>query len=150
MIKQSKQIWNNLYTDKCGNVVTFLMEHEQFNYPEALGWLAKKYTIEIEEEGERTEEQKEELKLRESLFIVSQFAKKLFVDQLHTSEGGKNIGLTYFKDRGYTLETIKKFELGYSPQQRNAFTTFAENKGYGKSILEASGLSIYRENRSEE
>ena len=146
MVSPAKQIWKDFSTGKGGNVVTFLMEHEQFNYPEALRWLAKKYNIEIEEEGERTEEQKEELKLRESLFIVSEFAKKFFVDQLHTSEEGKNIGLTYFKERGYTLETIKKFELGYSPQQRNAFTTFAENKGYGKSILEASGLSIYREN----
>lgn len=146
MVSPAKQIWKDFSTGKGGNVVTFLMEHEQFNYPEALRWLAKKYNIEIEEEGERTEEQKEELKLRESLFIVSEFAKKFFVDQLHTSEEGKNIGLTYFKERGYTLETIKKFELGYSPQQTNAFTTFAENKGYGKSILEASGLSIYREN----
>ncbi len=146
MVSPAKQIWKDFSTGKGGNVVTFLMEHEQFNYPEALRWLAKKYNIEIEEEGERTEEQKEELKLRESLFIVSEFAKKFFVDQLHTSEEGKNIGLTYFKERGYTLETIKKFELGYSPQQRNAFTTFAENKGYGKNILEASGLSIYREN----
>lgn len=146
MVSPAKQIWKDFSTGKGGNVVTFLMEHEQFNYPEALRWLAKKYNIEIEEEGERTEEQKEELKLRESLFIVSEFAKKFFVNQLHASEEGRSIGLTYFKERGYTIETIKKFELGYSPQQRNAFTTFAENKGYGKSILEASGLSIYREN----
>lgn len=146
MVSPAKQIWKDFSTGKGGNVVTFLMEHEQFNYPEALRWLAKRYNIEIVEDGERTEEQKEELKLRESLYIVSEFAKKFFIDQLHESEEGQNIGLTYFKERGYTLETIKKFDLGYSPIQRNAFTEFAEKKGYGKNILEASGLTIYREN----
>lgn len=150
MVSPAKQIWKDFSTGKGGNVVTFLMEHEQFNYPEALRWLAKKYNIEIIEEGGRkTEEQKEEIKLRESLYIVSEFAKNYFVDQLHKSEEGKNIGLTYFKERGYTIETIKKFELGYSPNLSNAFTNFAEKKGYGKNILEASGLSIYRENNQQ-
>lgn len=150
MVSPAKQIWKDFSTGKGGNVVTFLMEHEQFNYPEALRWLAKKYNIEIiEEGGGKTEEQKEEIKLRESLYIVSEFAKNYFVDQLHKSEEGKNIGLTYFKERGYTIETIKKFELGYSPNLSNAFTNFAEKKGYGKNVLEASGLSIYRENNQQ-
>ncbi len=145
MVSPAKQIWKDFSTGKGGNVVTFLMEHEQFTYPEALRWLAKKYNIEIEDDHEQTDEQKEELKLRESLYIVSEFAKKYFVEQLLETEEGKNIGLSYFKERGFTKQTIDKFELGYSPAQRNAFTEAAEKKGYSKSILEASGLSIYKE-----
>ncbi|MFA7687882.1 MAG: DNA primase [Moheibacter sp.] len=145
MVSPAKQIWKDFSSGKGGNVVTFLMEHEQFTYPEALRWLAKKYNIEIEEEREQTDAQKEELKLRESLYIVSEFAQKYFTEQLHESEEGRNIGLTYFKERGFTKETIQKFDLGYSPAQRNAFTQYAEGKGYGKNILEASGLSIYND-----
>lgn len=146
MVSPAKQIWKDFSTGKGGNVVTFLMEHEQFTYPEALRWLAKKYNIEIEEDREQTDEQKEELKQRESLYIVSEFAKKYFIGQLNETEEGQNIGLSYFKERGFTKQTIDKFELGYSPAKRNAFSETAEKKGYGKSILEASGLSIYKEN----
>src|SRR5690554_3212119 len=145
MVSPAKQIWKDFSTGKGGNVVTFLMEHEQFTYPEALRWLAKKYNIEIEEDREQTDEQKEELKQRESLFIVSEFAKKYFEEQLHETEEGQNIGLSYFKERGFTKQTIEKFELGYSPAKRNAFTEAAEKKGFGKNILEASGLSIYKD-----
>lgn len=146
MVSPAKQIWKDFSTGKGGNVVTFLMEHEQFTYPEALRWLAKKYNIEIEEDREQTDEQKEELKLRESLYIVSEFANKYFQEQLNETEEGRNVGLSYFKERGFTKQTIEKFELGYSPVQKNAFTERAEKKGYGKNILEASGLSIYKEN----
>src|SRR5690606_17746817 len=145
MVSPAKQIWKDFSSGKGGNVVTFLMEHEQFTYPEALRWLAKKYNIDIEEDREQSEEQKEEIKLRESLFILSEFAKKYFVEQLNETEEGQNIGLSYFKERGFTKETIEKFELGYSPAKRNAFTEFAEQKGYGKNILEASGLSMYKD-----
>ena len=145
MVSPAKQIWKDFSTGKGGNVVTFLMEHEQFTYPEALRWLAKKYNIEIEEDREQTDEQKEELKQRESLFIVSEFAKKYFEEQLLETEEGQNIGLAYFKERGFTKQTIEKFELGYSPAKRNAFTEAAEKKGFGKNILEASGLSIYKD-----
>lgn len=145
MVSPAKQIWKDFSSGKGGNVVTFLMEHEQFTYPEALRWLAKKYNIEIEEDREQTDEQKEGLKLRESLYLVSEFAKKYFSEELNESEEGKNIGLSYFKERGFTKETIDKFELGYSPSKRNAFTEHAEKKGYSKALLEASGLSIYNE-----
>lgn len=148
MVSPAKQIWKDFSSGKGGNVVTFLMEHEQFTYPEALRWLAKKYNIEIEEDREQTAEQKEELKLRESLYLVTEFAKKYFVNQLTDSSEGKNIGLSYFNERGFTQETIKKFELGYSPSKRNAFTEFAEEKGYGKNLLETSGLSIYKDNEN--
>ncbi|SMC84766.1 DNA primase [Moheibacter sediminis] len=145
MVSPAKQIWKDFSSGKGGNVVTFLMEHEQFTYPEALRWLAKRYNIEIEEDREQSDEQKEEVKLRESLYIVSEFAKKYFVEQLNETEEGKNIGLSYFKERGFTKETILKFELGYSPAQRNAFTEYAEKKGYSKALLEASGLSVFNE-----
>lgn len=145
MVSPAKQIWKDFSSGKGGNVVTFLMEHEQFSYPEALRWLAKKYGIEIVEDRERTDEEKEELKLRESLFIITEFAKKYFREQLTETEEGKAIGLSYFKERGFTPATIEKFELGYSPARRDAFTRHAQEKGYGKSILEASGLSIFRE-----
>lgn len=148
MVSPAKQIWKDFSTGKGGNVVTFLMEHEQFNYPEALRWLAKRYNIEIETTGEQTEAQKEELKTRESLYIVSEFAKKYFIDQLHESEEGRNIGLSYFKERGFSDEIIRDFELGYSPKQRNALTSMAESKGYSPEILEAAGLSIYKEGMS--
>ncbi len=146
MVSPAKQIWKDFSSGKGGNVVTFLMEHEHFNYPEALRWLAKKYGIEIQEDGEQTDEQKEEMKLRESLYIITEFAKKYFVEQLNETEEGQNVGLSYFKERGFNKQTIEKFELGYSPVKRDAFTIAAENKGYGKNLLEASGLSIYREN----
>lgn len=145
MVSPAKQIWKDFSSGKGGNVVTFLMEHEQFTYPEALRWLAKKYNIEIEEDREQSDEQKEEVKLRESLYIVSEFAKKYFIEQLKETDEGQNIGLSYFKERGFIKETIDKFELGYSPAQRNAFTEHAEKKGYSKALLEASGLSIYNE-----
>lgn len=145
MVSPAKQIWKDFSTGKGGNVVTFLMEHEQFTYPEALRWLAKRYNIEIVEDREQSEEQKEEIQLRESLYIVSEFAKKFFIEQLNETEEGKNIGLSYFRERGFTKATIEKFELGYSPAKKNAFTEAAEKKGFGKNILEASGLSIYKE-----
>lgn len=148
MVSPAKQIWKDFSSGKGGNVVTFLMEHEQFTYPEALRWLAKKYNIEIDEEREQTDEQKEELKLRESLYIVTEFAKKFFIEQLHETEEGKNIGLSYFRERGFTPDIIKKFELGYSPANRVAFTEHAEKKGYNKTLLAASGLSIYNESGS--
>lgn len=148
MVSPAKQIWKDFSTGKGGNVVTFLMEHEQFTYPEALRWLAKRYNIEIEEDREQTDQQKEEVQFRESLYIVSEFAKKFFSEQLLETEEGHNIGLSYFKERGFTKETIAKFDLGYSPAKRNAFTEAAEKKGYGKAILEASGLSIYKESEN--
>lgn len=145
MVSPAKQIWKDFSSGKGGNVVTFLMEHEQFTYPEALRWLAKRYNIEIEEDKEQSEENKEEIQLRESLYILSEFAKKFFIQQLNETEEGQNIGLSYFRERGFTKEIIQKFELGYSPALRNAFTEFALKKGYSRSLLEASGLSVFNE-----
>ena len=143
MVSPVKQIWKDFSSGKGGNVVAFLMEHEHFTYPEAIKYLAKKYGIEIEE-TEQTNEQKEQANERESLYLASEFAKDYFHNTLLNTEPGKAIGLSYFKERGFTDETIKKFELGYSPDQWDAFTSHALKKGYNLEFLEKTGLSIVK------
>ena len=143
MVSPVKQIWKDFSSGKGGNVVAFLMEHEHFTYPEAIKYLAKKYGIEIEETVQ-SDEQKEQANERESLYLVSDFAKDYFHSTLLKSEHGKAIGLSYFKERGFTDETIKKFELGYYLDQWDAFTTAAINKAYKLEYLEKTGLSIVK------
>lgn len=147
MVSPVKQIWKDFSSGKGGNSVAFLMEHEHFTYPEAIRYLAKKYNIEIEE-TEQTEEEKASTDIRESLYLVSEFAKNYFQDTLHSTEQGKAIGLTYFKERGFTTETIKKFGLGYSPDIWDAFSKEALGKGYKLEFLESTGLTIVREDGS--
>ncbi|MBK0370365.1 DNA primase [Flavobacterium agrisoli] len=146
MVSPVKQIWKDFSTGKGGNAVAFLMEHEHFTYPEAIKYLAKKYNIEIEE-TQQTDLEKANTDLRESMYLVSEFAAKYFQDVLLNSEEGKAIGLTYFKERGFTNETIKKFSLGYSPETWDAFTKEALGKGYKMEFLESTGLTIPREDR---
>ena len=146
MVSPVKQIWKDFSSGKGGNVVAFLMEHEHFTYPEAIKYLAKKYGIEIEE-TEQTNEQKEQANERESLYLVSEFAKTYFHNTLLKTEVGKAIGLTYFKERGFTDEIIKTFELGYSPDQWDAFTSEAIKKGYKLEFLEKTGLTIVKEEK---
>ncbi len=143
MVSPVKQIWKDFSTGKGGNVVTFLMEHEHFTYPEAIRYLAKKYNIEIEE-TKQTNEQKEQASDRESMFLVSEFAKNTFHDALYNHEKGKAIGYTYFKERGFTDEIIKKFELGYSVDQWSWFTDIALSKKYQIKYLEKTGLTIVK------
>ncbi|MFH6604636.1 DNA primase [Maribacter algicola] len=144
MVSPVKQIWKDFSSGKGGNVVAFLMEHEHFTYPEAIKYLAKKYNIEIEE-TERTDEQKEEANERESMYLVSEFAKEHFAEMLWNTELGKAIGLSYFKERGFTDETIKKFSLGYCLDQWDGFTKAALDKGYQLEYLEKTGLTIVKE-----
>ena len=144
MVSPVKQIWKDFSSGKGGNVVAFLMEHEHFTYPEAIKYLAKKYNIEVEE-TEQTDEQKEEANERESMYLVSEYAQKYFTETLWESEPGKAIGLTYFKERGFTDETIKKFGLGYSLDEWEAFTKTALDKGYQLEFLEKTGLTIVKE-----
>ena len=144
MVSPVKQIWKDFSSGKGGSVVTFLMEHEHFTYPEAIRFLAKKYNIEIEE-TEVSQEDKLEANEKESMFLVSEFAKTYFQETLFNSEEGKAIGLTYFKERGFTKETITKFGLGYSPESWDAFTKEALAKGYQLDYLEKVGLTIVRE-----
>ena len=121
MVSPVKQIWKDFSTGKGGNAVTFLMEHEHFTYPEAIKYLAKKYNIEIEE-TERTDEEKAKADTREGLYLVSEYANEYFQKTMHKTDKGKAIGLSYFKERGFTEETIKKFQLGYSFDEWQAFT----------------------------
>ncbi|MBT0606637.1 DNA primase [Aequorivita echinoideorum] len=146
MVSPVKQIWKDFSSGKGGNVVAFLMEHEHFTYPEAIKYLAKKYAIEIEE-TQQTSEEKEQANERESLYLVSEFAKNYFHNTLLKTEEGKAIGLSYFKERGFTDETIKKFELGYSPDSWDAFTAHAIKKGYKLEFLEKTGLSIVKDEK---
>ncbi len=144
MVSPVKQIWKDFSSGKGGNVVAFLMEHEHFTYPEAIKYLAKKYNIEVEE-TERTDEEKEEANERESMYLVSEFAQKHFSEMLWETELGKAIGLSYFKERGFTDETIKKFHLGYCLDQWDGFTMAALDKGYRLEYLEKTGLTIVKE-----
>jgi len=134
-----KQIFKDFSTGKGGNAVSFLMEHEHFTYPEALRFLAKKYNVELEEE-KITPEQKEAENERESLYIVTQYAQEYFKTQLHDTDEGKSVGLSYFKQRGFTPETIETFSLGYSPNSWEAFTKESQESGYKKTFLEKTGL----------
>ena len=146
MVSPVKQIWKDFSSGKGGNSVAFLMEHEHFTYPEAIRYLAKKYNIEIEETVQ-TDEEKANTDVRESMYLVSEFAKNYFQDTLLNTEEGKAIGYTYFKERGFTNETIKKFSLGYSPEAWDAFTKEALGKGYKLEFLESTGLTIPRDDR---
>ncbi|RFN59778.1 DNA primase [Marixanthomonas ophiurae] len=143
MVSPVKQIWKDFSSGKGGNVVAFLMEHEHFTYPEAIKYLAKKYGIEIEE-TEQSDEQKQQADERESLYLVSEFAKDYFKHVLFKTEEGKAIGLSYFKERGFTEETIKKFDLGFSPDSWDAFTNHAIKKGYKLDYLDKTGLTIVK------
>lgn len=144
MVSPVKQIWKDFSSGKGGNAVAFLMEHEHFTYPEAIRYLAKKYNIEIEE-TQQTDEDREQADERESMYLVSEFAQKYFHNTLLNTDEGRAIGYSYFKERGFTGETIKKFGLGYSPEVWDAFTAEALGKGYKVEYLEKTGLSILRE-----
>src|ERR1700744_5212745 len=144
-VSPAKGIFKDFSSGKGGSAVTFLMELEKFTYPEALKWLAKKYGIEVEETIESSEN-KEEENHRESLMIVSAYAAKFFHETMLETEEGQNIGLSYFKERGFNSDTIKKFELGYSPDQWEAFTGKALKEGYQQEFLEETGLSVKRDN----
>ena len=146
MVSPAKGIWKDFSSGKGGNAIAFVMEHEHFTYPEAIRYLAKKYNIEIEETVQSNED-KMANDNRESMYLVSEFATKYFHDTMLNSDLGKAIGLSYFKERGFTPETIKKFSLGYSPETWDAFTKEALGKGYQLEFLISTGLTIAREDQ---
>ena len=146
MVSPVKQIWKDFSTGKGGTAVSFLMEHEHFTYPEAIRYLAKKYNIEIEE-TEQSNEQKDQANERESMYLVSEFANTYFQKILYKTDQGKSIGLSYFKERGFTEETIKKFDLGYSLDEWQAFTDEALKQGYKLEFLEKTGLTIIKDDK---
>ncbi|PIB37472.1 DNA primase [Reichenbachiella sp. 5M10] len=147
MVSPAKNIFKCFSTGKGGDAITFLMELDGLSYMEALRFLAKKYGIELEEE-EQTEEQVNAQNERESLFIALNFAKDHFVKNLWDTEEGKNIGLSYFKERDFTDETIKTFELGYALDQWQGLMDAAAQKGYNESYLERAGLKIVKEDKA--
>ena len=150
VVSPSKQIWKDFSSGKGGTAITFLMEIEGFSYPEALRYAAKKYGIEIEENlRELTEEERKAQTDKDLLYKIHEVANHFFQEQLYDTEEGQLIGWAYFKERELKSEIIKKFQLGYSPQKFNAFSQYALNKGYGKEILEKSGLSIFSERNPE-
>ena len=146
MVSPAKQIWKDFSSGKGGNVIAFLIEHEHFTYPEAIRYLAKKYNIEIEETVQSSEDKKIK-DLKESMFLVSQYASTFFENSLWKTEQGKSIALTYFKERGFTDETIKKFALGYAPDQFDALARQAQKDGYQLEYLEGTGLVIVNDDR---
>lgn len=144
VVSPAKQIWKDFSSSKGGNVVSFLMELENYSYPEALRYLARRYNIEIEEE-ELDEESKKLADEKESMYLVSEYAAKYFNETLLNSQRGKAIGLSYFKERGFRKDTIEKFRLGYCLDEWTAFTDSAISKGYNLNFLESTGLSIVKE-----
>lgn len=146
-VSPSKQIFKCFSTGKGGTVVSFLMEKEHYTYPEALRWLADKYGIALPEEKAPTAEELAAVTERDSLFIINEFAKKHFVQNLHENDEGKAIGLSYFEERGFRPDIIKKFELGYCLNKGDDFTTAALSKGYKQEYLETVGLVKSKEDR---
>ncbi|MCX6287894.1 MAG: DNA primase [Bacteroidetes bacterium] len=145
-VSQAKGIYKCFGCGKAGNGIGFIMEHEHLTYPEALRYLAKKYQIEIEEE-EQTPEQIQEISEKESQFNLNEFARKYFSSVLFDTEEGKAVGLAYFGERDIREDIIKKFQLGFSPDQWNAFSEHAIMEGYKKDILQKTGLSIEKDGR---
>jgi len=141
-----KGIYKCFGCGKAGNSVNFIMEHEKFTYPEALRYLARKYHIDIHEE-EETAEQVQEKTAREGLLILSEFAGKFFAEQLMNSDEGRSVGLSYFHERGFSDDTIRKFQLGYCHDDWDHFTKHALGHGYSLEMLEKSGLTIVKDGK---
>ena len=146
-VSPAKGIYKCFGCGKGGYSVNFIMEHEQLSYPDALRHLAKKYNIEVEEK-KLSPEEIERFNKRESLLVVSQYANDFFQTQLHHTDEGKAIALSYLKEREINDEMISKFQLGYSPNKWDAFTKKALKDSYKKEFLQETGLSIFKDNKS--
>lgn len=144
MVSPVKGIWKDFSTGKGGNSVSFLMEHEHYSYPEAIRYLAEKYNIVIDE-TEQTDEQKEAADERESMYLVSKYAQEYFHNIMLQTQKGKAIGLSYFKERGFSNEMIELFQLGYCLDDWTAFTDEALKSGYDIQYLGSTGLTIVKE-----
>ncbi|MFI5186179.1 MAG: DNA primase [Chitinophagales bacterium] len=142
-VSPSKEIYKCFGCGRSGNSISFIMEHEKYSYVEALKWLANKYGIEIEETF-ATDEQRQQMQAADSLYIINSFAQQFFSRQLFETEEGEDIGLSYLKERGFREEIIKKFQLGYSPEKRDAFTKEAIAKQYNPELLLKTGLVVHR------
>lgn len=145
-VSPSKEIYKCFGCGKSGNTISFLMEHEKYSYVEALRWLAGKYNVDVEE-SEVSPEARQLQQAADSLYILNNFAQKYFSDTLMNSEEGQDIGLSYLKERGFREEVIKKFQLGYNPQQRDAFAKAAIAAQYNPELLQRSGLAVFRDDK---
>ena len=146
-VSPSKEIYKDFSSGKGGDAISFVMEVEGINYIEALKYLAQKYGIEVEEE-EQTDEQIAAQNERDALFIILNFAKDYFADLLWNHDEGKSIGLSYFKERGFSEATIKKFDLGYSLDMWDGFMKAAEAKGHTREIMEKAGLILVNDDKT--
>jgi DNA primase len=142
-VSPSKEIYKCFGCGKSGNTISFIMEHEKASYVDALKWLANKYGIEVEETF-ANDEQRQQMQAADSLYIINSFAQQFFTRILFETEDGQDIGLAYFKERGFREEIIRKFQLGYAPEQRDAFTKEAIAKQYNPELLIKSGLVANR------
>ena len=145
-VSPAKEIYKCFGCGKSGNSIGFLMELEKYSYVEALRWLANKYNVELEE-TETSPEQKLQQQSADSLYIINNFAQKFFSDYLFNTEEGRDVGLSYLKHRGFNEEIIKKFQLGFNPEARDAFATAALNAQYNIELLQKSGLVLVRDER---
>ena len=139
MVSPSKQLCKCFSCGNGGNVVKFVMQHEQMTYPEALKWLGRRYGIEVKER-EQTAEQKAAATAREAMFVVNEWARDYFVETLHNNVDGLAIGMSYFRRRGLRDDIIRKFQLGYSLEQRDALAQKAHAKGFEEKYIESTGL----------
>ena len=146
-VSPAKGIYKCFGCGKAGNSVSFIMDHEHLTYPESLKYLAKKYNIDIKEDKSDVVENEAQSK-KEALFIVSEFAQKYFSETLFNTDEGKAIGLSYFKERGFSEQIIKKFQLGYCSEKWDSFTKEALNQGYNLDYLIETGLTIPRDNNN--
>src|SRR3984957_9852339 len=141
-----KEIYKCFGCGRSGNTISFLMEHEKYSYAEALRWLAARYNVEIEEK-EQSPEVRQQQQMAESLYIINGFAQKFFSETLFQSEEGQDIGLSYLKERGFNEEIMRKFQLGYSPDQRDVFARAALAAQYNLEYLQKSGLVVVRDEK---
>ena len=145
-VSPAKEIYKCFGCGRSGNTISFLMEHEKYSYAEALRWLAARYNVEIEEK-ELSPELRQQQQVAESLFIINGFAQKFFADTLFLTEEGQDIGLSYFKERGFNEDTIRKFQLGYNPEARDTFARAALAAQYNPEYLQKSGLVVLRDEK---
>ncbi len=138
-VSPAKELYKCFGCGRSGNAISFIMEHEKYSYVDTLKWLANRYGIEIEETFQSDEQRQAQL-AADGLYIINQFAKDFFAKQLFETEEGRDIGLSYFKERGFREEIISRFQLGYSPEQRDAFTKEALAKQYNAEMLVKAGL----------
>ncbi|MBS1605604.1 MAG: DNA primase [Bacteroidetes bacterium] len=145
-VSPAKEIYKCFGCGRSGNTISFLMEHEKYSYAEALRWLAARYNVEIEEK-ELNPQQRQQQQLADSLYIINAFAQKFFSDTLFNTDEGQDIGLSYLKERGFSEDTMRKFQLGYSPDARDVFARAALAAQYNLEYLQKSGLVVVRDER---